>query len=218
MKRHLSRQDANMLARALYAELTRDVEVRCDFEEIEAFVLEAKPAVLILDWKGVENPTLAALFDQLPFPSLSLTAKESETEHQFFMIINVKAVLARVDRQPMFALEVGWRHDQSADENLTHAFDRQSFIGFILGFPEQAIKDFQSRNGVRIYIPFTRFKMVRAINFLLNECRKIRDGSRAVHIRNPDGYPIYTWIAFGDRPDPEEILIAELVHHAYSCD
>ncbi len=212
----LSRTDANMLARAIFDELSRDVKIKCDFEELEAFVLEAKPAVLFFDWGRAETKELIALFEQIPFQTLSLTAYESDGG-RFFLLINVEAVMRRVTRQPNFAKEIGWQQEQSPDENLAHAFDRKSFIGFILGFPEQAIKDFKSRHASQIYIPFTRFKTVRAINFVLNECRKIRDGSRTVHIRNPDGYPIYTWIAYGDHHDPEEVLIAEQVERAYSC-
>lgn len=218
MKKSFSRHEANVLAREIFGELSRDVEVRCDFEEIEAFVLEAKPAVLIFDWKGTEYAQLATLFHQLPFPSLSITAKESGTGHCFYILINVEAVQRRVKREPLFAGQVGWNHGLTADENLSKIFDRESFIGFVLGFPEQAIRDYQEKNRRVIYIPFTRFAIVRFLNWVLYECQKQRQHRRQVDIRNPDGYPVYSWIAFGDQPDPEEVAIAEHVSEAYSRD
>ncbi len=213
---HVSRSEATTLAHRIYDALTQNGPVKCDFEEIEAFVLEAKPAVLIFDWTNVELDKLLGAFNALPFATTSVRMRHP-TGFLFFLI-NVNAVTSRASRQPVFAEDVGWRHDKSSRENLAGCLGNDRFIGFVLGFPEMAIRTFEPNKRARFYVPFVRFKAVRFFNWAMFRCQMRWQGRRKVDVRNPDGYPIFSWIAFGEGRDPDEALLVEHIRRCYSRD
>ena len=210
-----SRTDASILAADIYRRMSKLGPVRCDPEEIEAFVLGAKPAVLIFDWPNVPIEKIAPALRLLPFEHASVVYPRPGGA---FLLVNVDALLERVVRQPGFAVDVGWSMEETAIENLSRGFGKESFLGFVLGFPERATREFERHKRPWIRLPFARIRPVRFLTWLLYQCQLQIVGRRTVEVLNPSGYAITQWVTFDDAPDPETDAIIERARRAYARD
>lgn len=210
-----SRQDASTLAADIYRRMSNLGPIRCDIEEIEAFVLGAKPAVLIIDWPNVPMEEIAPALRLLPFQHASVADPRPGVA---IMLVNVDALLERVVRQPGFAADVGWNGEETPLENLSRGFGKEAFLGFALGFPERATRGFERHKRPWIRLPFARIRPVRFLTWLLYQCQLQILGRRTVEILNPSGYAITQWVTFNDDPDPEADAIIERARRAYARD
>lgn len=210
-----SRQDASTIAADTYRRMSNLGPIHCDVEEIEAFVLGAKPAVLIFDWPNVPMEEIAPALRLLPFRHASVADPRPGGA---IMLVNVDALLERVVRQPGFAADVGWNAEETPLENLSRGFGKEAFLGFALGFPERATRGFERHKRPWIRLPFARIRPVRFVTWLLYQCQLQILGRRTVEILNPSGYAVTQWVTFDDDPDPETDTIIEHARRAYARD
>lgn len=203
------------VATLLQAELSKNGPADCHLEELVAFVIGAKPAVLVFDWPCQPIDGLARACGELRFESMSIHASDA-LGFRHLMLVNVDAVERRARELPEFATAVGWQAKATTRENLANCFSSEMFIGFVLGFPERAVRDFDVRNR-RLRRVTGRLPRVDAIRYLVQLAFMVAYRSRVVRIRDPDGHPVTSWVAFG-KPDPEEAHIAERARLAYCHD
>ena len=132
----------------------RETEGFCPSPKLRAVELGVKPAMYFRDIPN-ELQKGANFQKWLDAKGLTVLLGSNGSEQ---MIVNTRAVEARVKDEPDLAKEVGWISEQSTNENLKRlesdsiSVMEHALYGFILGFPEIAIVDFKKRGQFEIAI------------------------------------------------------------------